>query len=96
MSEKIKTIFTKDFNLRIELENYVRNTIGLTIGIKPEYVIQGTKQELKKLSLSDKSLFWGIKVEIIDENGEKAIEEKKEKNNTKRGKITKSGINIKN
>ena len=88
-------ILAKDFNLRSDLENHVRNKIGLTPNLKPDYLIQGTKQELNKLSLSDKSIFWGIRAEIIDEKGKKVVA-KKEKNNINRGKIVKSGINIKN
>lgn len=91
-----KIILAKNFNLRSDLENHIRNTIGLTITLKPDYIIQGTKQELNKLFLSDKSLFWGIRVEIINDKGKKVITEKKEKNNINRGEILKSGINIKN
>lgn len=91
----MKEIFAKDFNLRSDLENHVRNTMGLTSDIK-DCVIKGTKQELNKLSLSDKSLFWGIRVWAINEKGDKIESNKKEKNNANRGKIVKSGINIKN
>ena len=89
-------ILAKDFNLRSDLEKHVRNTVGLTPELKPDYIIKGTKQELNKLFLSDKSLFWGIRSEFIDEKGRKIESQKKEKNNTNRGKILKSGINIKN
>jgi len=89
-------ILAKDFNFRSDLENHVRNTKGLTPELKPDYIIQGTKQELSKLSLSDKSIFWGIRSEIIDDKGKKVITLNKEKSNINRGKILKSGINIKN
>lgn len=90
------TILAKDFNLRSDLENHIRNTIGLTPKLKNDYVIQGTKQELNNLFLSDRNLFWGIRAEIINDKGKKVIKKKKEKNNINRGKILKSGINIKN
>jgi hypothetical protein len=89
-------ILAKNFNIRTDLENHIRNTIGLTPTLKPDFLIQGTKQELSKLFLSDKSLFWGIRVEIVDDKGKQVITAKKEKNNINRGKILKSGINIKN
>ena len=88
-------ILAKDFNTRGDLENNIRNTLGLTPDHKPNYIIQGTKQELNKLFLSDKSIFWGIRTELIDDKGKKVII-KKEKSNINRGKIIKSGINIKN
>lgn len=88
-------ILAKDFNLRSDLENHIRNKIGLTSDVKPDYIIRGTKQELNKLFLSDKSIFWGIKSEIIDDKGKNVIINK-EKNSINRGKILKSGINIKN
>lgn len=96
MAAEKQFILAKDFNLRSDLENNIRNKIGLTPDMKPDYVIQGTKQELNKLFLSDKSLFWGIRVEVIDDKGKKVVAHVKEKNNINRGKILKSGINIKN
>ena len=94
-TDMINIILAKDFNLRVDLENHIRNTVGLTSTLKPDYIIQGTKQELNKLFLSDKSLFWGIRTEITDNEG-KVVVKKQEKNDINRGKILKSGINIKN
>lgn len=91
----MEIILAKNFDLRSDLENYIRSKIGLTLTTKEDYIIKGIKQELNKLSLSDKSIFWGIRVEIIDKEGEKVIKKKK-KNITNRGKKVKSGINIKN
>jgi hypothetical protein len=89
-------ILAKDFNSRSELENNIRNKTGLTPVLKPDYLIQGTKNELNRLFLSDKSIFWGICVEIINDKGKKVVSEKGEINNINRGEIKKSGINIKN
>ena len=50
----------KDFNTRSELENTVRNKLGLTPESKPLYSIEGTQSELAHLQLSDKNIFWGI------------------------------------
>lgn len=88
-------ILAKDFNLRSELENSIRNKVGLTPALKPDYLIQGTKNELNKLFLSDKSVFWGICVEVVNDKGKRVIENK-EINKMIRGEIKKSGINIKN
>ena len=57
----------KNYAKRIDLENDVRNKIGLTAEAKAEHKIQGMRAELKKLQLDDNSIFWGIKCEIMDE-----------------------------
>lgn len=59
-------IKASDFEQRQDLENYVRNKVGLTPNRKEDYIIKGTREELKKLSLSDKNIFWGIRCEITD------------------------------
>jgi hypothetical protein len=59
-------ISAKEFFNRNELENHVRQTFGLTPEEKKDVVIVGTKQELQKLQLSDKNIFWGIKCVCSD------------------------------
>jgi len=66
-------IKAKDFATRGDLENHVRNTVGLTPSRKADYKITGTRVELKNLSLSDNSVFWGISCEITDEPTKKRI-----------------------
>lgn len=60
----MNTIEAKNFNTRTELENHVRNTIGLSVEPRADFVISGTSEQLSKLQLSTKSVFWGIKCEI--------------------------------
>ena len=60
------TINAKDYSKRSELENKVRNLVGLTADMKPDYLISGTRVELQRLQLSDKNIFWGIAVKITD------------------------------
>lgn len=60
------TLNAKDFKTRSDLENVVRNKVGLTPDSKPEWVISGTRKELLQLRLSDRTIFWGIRCEITD------------------------------
>lgn len=60
-------ILAQDYKFRSDLEHYVRNTIGLTPDIKDDHTIEGTRDELAKLKLSDKTIFWGIRCVITDE-----------------------------
>lgn len=83
-----KTINASDFKFRADLENYVRNTKGLTPEEKPDLEISGTREELARLQLSDRSVFWGIKCVITDTPTEKKTESKVD-----RGKQFASGIN---
>ena len=56
-------ILDKDFNTRAALELHISSMTGLTVDPKPEYVIHGTRNELRRLFLSHGSLFWGIRCE---------------------------------
>lgn len=76
----------KEFPTRSDLENKVRNLIGLTADMKPDYLIKGTRKELKLLHLSARNIFWGIRCEETDP---KSIVKKKRIN---RGKIHRSRI----
>jgi len=77
-------INSSDFSLRNDLENYIKGIIGLTPEFKSDYKIQGTKKDLNRLNLSNKSVFWGISCVEIDENGEKVLNNKNI-NKTNRG-----------
>ncbi len=60
----MKIIQAADFESRVALENHVRNAVGLTSEKKENVVIQGTKAELAKLHLSEKTTFWGISCKV--------------------------------
>lgn len=60
----MKKINAGDFSTRGDLEQYVRNTLGLTTELK-KAVIRGTEEELKRLHLAAHSRFWGIGCEVI-------------------------------
>lgn len=82
-------IKASDFERRQDLENYVRNKVGLTPNRKEDYIIKGKREELKKLSLSDSAIFWGIRCEISDT----PTKPKKNLVKPERGKKAKYGIN---
>ncbi len=82
-------IKAKNFLTRTDLENEVRK-MGLTADLKPDCEIQGTRQELARLYLSDRTTFYGIKCIITDIPTEP--NEKIEK--IQRGEIHKSGLNL--
>lgn len=79
-------IQAKDFAKRSDLESYVRKHFDLTPKAK-EAKIQGTKEELAKLRLSDKAIFWGISCERVDQ------EESEEAAPVDRGEKKPFGIN---
>ena len=79
-------IQAKNFKNRADLENEVRNKFGLTTEIK-DSVIKGTREELAKLQLSDRSMFYGIRCEITDTPTQPKIESK-----VARGKLHNFGI----
>lgn len=61
-----KTILqAKNYQNRVELENVVRDLSGLTPDSKI-HKIEGTREELERLQLSDTTLFWGISCKITD------------------------------
>ena len=81
-------IQAKDFLNRQQLEDHVRNLIGLTAETKLDYKIKGTSRQLAKLQLSGTTIFWGISCHVTYA---KPVE-KHEK--PQRGKIHKSGLNL--
>ncbi len=90
-SEKIAAA---GFSSRAELENYVRNKIGLTPEPKPDIEIFGTRAELAILKLSDRTIFWGIKCVITDTPTEPTPQGARDK--PERGELGEFGINGKN
>jgi len=81
-------IKAKEFLNRQELEDHVRNLMGLTAEPKSDYKIKGKANELSKLQLSETTIFWGISCQVTDAKPK----EKHEK--PQRGKIHKSGLNL--
>lgn len=55
----------KDFSKREELENEIRNRFGSTPDKKSD-TIKGTREELAKLGLSDRTIFYGLSCVITD------------------------------
>ena len=82
----MKILKAKDYKTRAELENDVRNSFGLTPE-KKEAVIQGKVFDLAKLSLSARTIFWGINCEVLQSKSTK------KKTKVSRGKKTDFGIN---
>jgi len=64
----MREILAKNFNSRQDLESYLRAEIGDNIEKNKDEgnIIKGTRQELKKLFLSDVSTVFGCKVVITD------------------------------
>lgn len=89
----MNSIKANNFKTRTDLENHIRNLLGLTPEIKTNYKISGTKEELKRLQLATDSLFWGIKMDVTDEIKEVR---KKVPDKIYRGIPSDYGINIKN
>jgi len=74
----------KDFNNREELEDFISATYGKDIEVNKtrEEKIEGERDDLKALRLTDQQTVWGLDVTITDTPTKKP--EKKEK--VKRGK----------
>lgn len=79
------SILAKDFPTREALENHVRNKYGLTVEAKKVQIV-GTERELRGISLSHGSLFWGITCVAYDPPAEKV------KSEIDRGKRSSFGI----
>lgn len=56
---KLTEIKAGEYGTRADLEKYVSAKFGLTTDPK-QTAIAGTEAELRRLSLSDGSIFWGI------------------------------------
>ncbi len=87
----MKTIKAKDFSKRSELEDKIRSLYGLTTEAK-DCVIEGTREELARLSLCDTNVFWGISCKITDTPTQAKTQAEVSK--PERGEIHKSGINL--
>lgn len=61
------TLVASDFATRSDLENKVRNLLGLTPEPKVDYEIRGKAKDLARLQLSSRTTFWGIGCVAEDE-----------------------------
>ncbi len=82
-------INANDFSCRSELENEVRKLVDLSPDQKVGYEISGTRKELERLNLSDRTVFYGIKCVILDTPSVAKGQLEK----PMRGEIKPSGIN---
>ena len=85
----IKTLIAKNYSNRGELENEVRKLVDLSPDQKIGYEISGTREELERLNLSDRTNFYGIKCVISDTPSMARGQSEK----PQRGEIKASGIN---
>ena len=58
--------YIKNYNSRSELEKHIMTIHSLTPE-KKDSTIEGTKEELTRLQLSSKSVFWGLSCIATDE-----------------------------
>jgi hypothetical protein len=59
-------LLAKNFSNRQDIEKHVANKFGLTPDPK-DHTIEGTREELARLGLSDRTVFWGIPCKITDD-----------------------------
>ena len=85
-------IQVKNYSKREELENEIGKLVGKTPDIKIDYEIQGTREELERLHLSDETMVFGIKCVITDTPA--IIKTQKDIPKINRGDIKKFGINL--
>ena len=62
------TFQAKDYAVRGDLENAVKKEVGIDVEKNEAggHEIHGTREELKKLQLSDLTTVWGLKCVITD------------------------------
>ena len=84
----IAKIKARDFALRGELEKAIIGLVGNGTELKPEFIISGKREELKKLHLDETSIIYGVKCEVME-----GAKPKKEKSTADRGALHKFGIN---
>ena len=75
----METFWAKNYNNRAELENHIKEKIGLNTPVneKEGHLISGTKKELKKLQLSSTTTIWGVKCKMTGSSVEKDLKTKK-------------------
>ena len=89
-AEPAKTqLSAKDYNSRSDLETAVGKLVALDT-LPKNYELRGTRKELAKLHLSDRTVFYGIKCVITDDPT--AVKSQAER--PERGKKHNFGINI--
>ena len=82
----------KNYSKREEIDNEIGKLVGKTPDIKIDYEIQGTREELERLYLSDETMVFGVKCVITDTPT--IIKTQKDIPKANRGEIKKFGINI--
>lgn len=82
-------LFAKDFQIREDLESYIRAEYGDDIEKNKALKIQirGTREELRRLKLSDLTTVWGIKCVINDFPTAKEISDKNKPKAVSNGKL---------
>ncbi len=83
-------IQAKNFSNRAEIDNHIRNLTGMTVDQKTDHQIKGTRNELERLGLSDRNIFWGIKCIISDDPTTPTPQREK----PNRGEVQPFGINL--
>ena len=78
----------KNFSHCQDIEKHVANKYGLTPDVKA-HTIEGTREELARLGLSDRTVLWGIPCKITDT----PTEAKSNIPKPDRGKAKEFGIN---
>ena len=84
-----KKLFAKDYNTRQELQIAVGNMVSLNPDPK-DYELLGTRKELARLQLSDRTTFYGISCVI----GDTPTEIRPQVDKPVRGKRFEHGINL--
>ena len=81
----IKTFHAKNYLTRVDLDRAILAELGQDIKANKDagHIISGTKDELKKLNLSDNCFVYGCKVVSIDITTESELKDKLQK----RGKV---------
>ena len=82
-----RKIYAKDFTNREELEEEISLLSGKTTETKPEFVIEGTVEELEKHQLAHGKRVWGIKCQATNPQTKEVFEK------PHRGEKFISGIN---
>ena len=73
MAPKITIIKAKDYSTRSELEKYIATVTELTPIEKTDFEIRGSEEEMARLQLSDRTMFWGIVCTIPGKKREKKV-----------------------
>ena len=89
MAKETTIISVKEFATRGDLEFAISSKYALTADVKVGVEIRGTREELERLQLSDRTSFWGIVCVITDT----PTEPKAQVERPPRGEIKDFGLN---